>query len=34
MQYLGEGSAEKESRKIYYVEKSYDFHGKLDFFEF
>jgi hypothetical protein len=24
-------SAEKESRKIYFFEKSYNFHGKLDF---
>jgi hypothetical protein len=27
-----QGSEEKESRKIYFYEKSHDFQGKLDFF--
>jgi hypothetical protein len=27
----GQGSAEKELRKIYFFEKSHDRHGKLDF---
>jgi hypothetical protein len=29
-----QGFAEKESRKRYLVEKSHDFHGKLDFKNF
>jgi hypothetical protein len=28
---LEQGSAEKESRKIYFFEKIHDFHGKPDF---
>jgi hypothetical protein len=28
---IEQGSAEKESRKINFYEKSHDFHGKLDF---
>jgi hypothetical protein len=31
---LQQESAEKESRKIYFYEKSHDFQGKLDFFKF
>jgi hypothetical protein len=34
MMILKQGSAEKESRKIYFFEKSHDFHGKLDFLNF
>jgi hypothetical protein len=32
--HLNQGSAEKESRKIYSFEKSHNFHGKLDFLNF
>jgi hypothetical protein len=31
---LIQGSADKESRKIYFFEKSHNFHGKLDFLMF
>jgi hypothetical protein len=31
---LDQGTAEKESRKVYFYEKSHDFHGKLVFFKF
>jgi hypothetical protein len=31
---LNQGSAVKKSRNIYFSEKSYDFHGKLDFLNF
>jgi hypothetical protein len=31
---LQQGYAEKGSRKIYFFEKSHDFHGRLDFLMF
>jgi hypothetical protein len=31
---LGQGSAEKKSRKIYFFEKSHDFREKLIFLKF